>query len=104
MVVKQLEKIGSPDNVLPFLEKVKKGEEKLMGFGHRVYRTMDPRSKIIRKIADDVFAVVGRDPLIDTATALHDAASKDDYFVKRHLYANVDFWSGIIYKAMGFVS
>jgi citrate synthase len=98
-------RIGSPDNVPAFLEKVKQKKELLSGFGHRIYRTTDPRSKIIRKTAEDVFAVTGKDDaLLQTAMALHDAANKDEYFVSRRLYANVDFWSGLIYRACGFAS
>ncbi|KAG1823946.1 citrate synthase-like protein [Suillus subaureus] len=101
-VIRMLVSIGSPKNVPAFLEAVKKRQKVLSGFGHRVYKTSDPRSFIIRKVADEVFAVTGRDPLLDTAMALHDAALKDDYFVSRKLAPNVDFWSGLIYRAMGF--
>lgn len=101
-VIRMLLSIGSPKNVPAFLEAVKKRQKVLSGFGHRVYKTSDPRSFIIRKVADEVFAVTGRDPLLDTAMALHDAALKDDYFVSRKLAPNVDFWSGLIYRAMGF--
>ncbi|OAX37292.1 hypothetical protein K503DRAFT_771644 [Rhizopogon vinicolor AM-OR11-026] len=101
-VIRMLLSIGSPKNVPAFLEAVKKREKVLSGFGHRVYKTSDPRSFIIRKVADEVFAVTGRDPLLDTAMALHDAALKDEYFVSRKLAPNVDFWSGLIYRAMGF--
>ncbi|KIK11160.1 hypothetical protein PISMIDRAFT_530643 [Pisolithus microcarpus 441] len=101
-VIRMLVSIGSPNNVPTFLAAVKRREKVLSGFGHRVYKTSDPRSFIIRKIADEVFAVTGPDPLLDTAMALHDAALKDDYFVSRKLAPNVDFWSGLIYRAMGF--
>ncbi|KAH7930202.1 hypothetical protein BV22DRAFT_1055505 [Leucogyrophana mollusca] len=101
-VIRMLISIGSPENVPAFLEAVKKREKVLSGFGHRVYKTSDPRSYIIRKVADEVFAVTGKDELLDTAMALHDAAIKDDYFVSRKLAPNVDFWSGLIYRAMGF--
>ncbi|KAG2138210.1 citrate synthase-like protein [Suillus cothurnatus] len=101
-VIRMLISIGSPKNVPAFLEAVKKRQKVLSGFGHRVYKTSDPRSFIIRKVADEVFAVTGRDPLLDTAMALHDAALQDDYFVSRKLAPNVDFWSGLIYRAMGF--
>ncbi|KAI5478794.1 citrate synthase [Pseudohyphozyma bogoriensis] len=101
-VIRMLIAIGSPENVPSYLEKVKRKEVVLSGFGHRVYRTSDPRSKIIKQTAEEVFKVTGRDPLLDTAIALHDAAIKDDYFVSRRLYPNVDFWSGLIYRAMGF--
>ncbi|KAM0792891.1 hypothetical protein ACM66B_002653 [Microbotryomycetes sp. NB124-2] len=103
-VIKMLIKLGSPEAVPEFLEKVKRKEEVLSGFGHRIYRTTDPRSKIIRKIAEEVFAVTGRDKLLETALALQAAAEKDEYFIKRRLGANVDFFSGIIYRAMGFPS
>ncbi|KIJ13449.1 Si-synthase [Paxillus involutus ATCC 200175] len=101
-VIRMLISIGSPENVPAFLAAVKRREKVLSGFGHRVYKTSDPRSFIIRKVADEVFAVTGPDPLLDTAMALHDAALKDDYFVSRKLAPNVDFWSGLIYRAMGF--
>jgi len=101
-VIRMLVSIGSPENVPEFLAAVKRREKVLSGFGHRVYKTSDPRSFIIRKVADEVFAVTGVDPLLKTAMALHDAALKDDYFVSRRLAPNVDFWSGLIYRAMGF--
>lgn len=101
-VIRMLVAIGSPENVPAYLAAVKRREKVLSGFGHRVYKTSDPRSFIIRKIADEVFAVTGPDPLLDTAMALHDAALKDEYFVSRKLGPNVDFWSGLIYRAMGF--
>ncbi|KAL7005513.1 hypothetical protein EMMF5_004918 [Cystobasidiomycetes sp. EMM_F5] len=94
--------IGSPDNVLEYIEKVKKKEKVLSGFGHRIYRTSDPRSFIIRKTAEEVFAITGTNPLLATARRLHDEALKDEYFVKRRLYPNVDFWSGLIYQSLGF--
>ncbi|EIM90879.1 peroxysomal citrate synthase [Stereum hirsutum FP-91666 SS1] len=101
-VIRMLISIGSPENVPAFLESVKRREKVLSGFGHRVYKTSDPRSFIIRKTADEVFKVTGKDELLDTAMALHDAAIKDEFFVKRKLAPNVDFWSGLIYRAMGF--
>lgn len=101
-VIRMIERIGSVEAVPEFLEKVKRKEELLFGFGHRVYRNTDPRSKIIREVAEMVFEACGREPLIEVATALRDAALKDEFFVKRRLYPNVDFWSGLIYKAMGF--
>jgi citrate synthase len=101
-VIRMIEKIGTVENVPVFLEKVKQRKELLFGFGHRVYRNTDPRSTIIRQVADVVFTVCGREPLIEVATALRDAALKDEFFVSRRLYPNVDFWSGLIYKAMGF--
>jgi citrate synthase len=81
---------------------VKKGEMRLMGFGHRVYKNYDPRARIIKRIADEVFEVTGRNPLLDIALELERIALNDDYFVSRRLYPNVDFYSGIIYQAMGF--
>ncbi|KAI0279723.1 peroxysomal citrate synthase [Russula aff. rugulosa BPL654] len=100
-VIRMLISIGSPENVPAFLESVKRREKVLSGFGHRVYKTSDPRSFIIRQTADEVFKVTGKDELLETAMALHDAAIKDEYFVKRKLAPNVDFWSGLIYRAMG---
>lgn len=101
-VIRMLVSIGSPENVPAFIEAVKRREKTLSGFGHRVYKTSDPRSFIVRKTADEVFKVTGRDALLETAMALHDAAMKDEYFIKRKLAPNVDFWSGLIYRAMGF--
>jgi citrate synthase len=101
-VVKMLTKIGSLDNVNAYVETVKQGKVLLEGFGHRVYKNFDPRATIIKKTADDVFAVTGKNPLLDIALKLEEVALKDDYFVSRHLYPNVDFYSGLIYQAMGF--
>jgi len=101
-VLRMLERIGSAENVPAFVERVKRREEKLMGFGHRVYKNYDPRARIIRKVAEEVFSIVGREPLIEVATALEKYALSDSYFVERKLYPNVDFYSGLIYKAMGF--
>jgi citrate synthase len=101
-VLHMLEDIESVDAIPAFLEKVKEKKKKLMGFGHRVYHNYDPRAKIIRKIAYEVFEVCGKEPLIEVAVALEQAALSDDYFIKRKLYPNVDFYSGLIYKAMGF--
>jgi citrate synthase len=81
---------------------VKKGEMKLMGFGHRVYKNYDPRARIIKQVAEEVFEVTGRNPKIDVALELEKIALSDEYFIKRKLYPNVDFYSGIIYQAMGF--
>jgi citrate synthase len=81
---------------------VKRGDVRLQGFGHRVYKNYDPRAKIIKKIADDVFRVTGTNPLLDIALELEQIALNDDYFVEKKLYPNVDFYSGIIYQAMGF--
>eukprot|EP00820_Chromera_velia_P016773 Cvel_26263.t1-p1 / transcript=Cvel_26263.t1 / gene=Cvel_26263 / organism=Chromera_velia_CCMP2878 / gene_product=Citrate synthase, peroxisomal, putative / transcript_product=Citrate synthase, peroxisomal, putative / location=Cvel_scaffold3098:9177-20022(-) / protein_length=415 / sequence_SO=supercontig / SO=protein_coding / is_pseudo=false len=101
-VVRMLETIGSKEEVPKFIESVKKGEKKLMGFGHRVYKNYDPRAKLIRRLADEVFDVVGREPLVEVAMELERVALSDEYFVKRKLYPNVDFYSGLIYKALGF--
>ncbi|KAJ7067036.1 peroxysomal citrate synthase [Mycena amicta] len=101
-VIRMLISIGKPENVPAFIEAVKKREKVLSGFGHRVYKTSDPRSFLVRKTADEVFKITGKDELLETAMALHDAAMKDDYFVSRKLAPNVDFCSGLIYRAMGF--
>ena len=101
-VVKLLQEIGSVANVPTYIDRVKKGEFRLMGFGHRVYKNYDPRARIIKKVADDVFSVTGSDPLLDIALKLEEVALRDDYFVSRKLYPNVDFYSGIIYRAMRF--
>src|SRR5690606_31304549 len=100
-VLRMLEKIGSKDNITPFLSRVRSGEERLMGFGHRVYKNYDPRARIIKRIADEVFEVTGRNPLLDIALEIEKIALEDEYFVKRKLYPNVDFYSGLIYQAMG---
>jgi citrate synthase len=97
-----LNAIGDVKNVPAFIEKVKKGEGRLMGFGHRVYKNYDPRAKIIKKTADEVFAVTGVNPLLKIALELERIALQDDYFVSRKLYPNVDFYSGLIYEALGF--
>lgn len=99
-VLRMLEAIGDVKNVSSFIEKVKSREALLMGFGHRVYKNYDPRARIIKKIADDVFNVTGRNRLIDIALELERIALSDDFFVSRKLYPNVDFYSGIIYQAM----
>jgi len=101
-VLRMLEQIGSVKNVPATIERVKKGEMLLMGFGHRIYKNYDPRARIIKRIADEVFEVTGRNPLLEIAVELERIALQDDYFVKRKLYPNVDFYSGIIYQAMGF--
>jgi citrate synthase len=101
-VVRMLSEIGSIENVPAFVESVKAGEGRLMGFGHRVYKSFDPRATIIKKVADDVFDVTGKNPLLDIALALEDVALKDSYFIDRKLYPNVDFYSGLIYQALGF--
>ena len=101
-VLRMLGEIGSKEKVPEFLKKVKAREALLMGFGHRVYKSYDPRAKIIRQTAEQVFSVTGRNPLLDIALELERIALEDDFFVKRRLYPNVDFYSGIIYQAMGF--
>jgi len=101
-VLRMLEEIGSKANVPDFIRKVKAGEGRLMGFGHRVYKNYDPRARIIKRIAEEVFEVTGRNRKIDMAVELERIALEDEYFVKRKLYPNVDFYSGIIYEAMGF--
>ncbi len=101
-VLKMLNDIGHIDNVPAFIESVKAGHGKLMGFGHRVYKNFDPRATIIKKTAYDVFQVTGKNPLLDIALKLEEVALADDYFKSRKLYPNVDFYSGLIYQAMGF--
>jgi len=101
-VLKMLDEIGSKDKVPAYIKKVKEGGFKLMGFGHRVYKNYDPRAKIIRWCAEQVFEVTGRNPKLEIALELERIALEDDYFVKRKLYPNVDFYSGIMYQAMGF--
>jgi citrate synthase len=101
-VLKMLDEIGSKDHVPAYIKRVKEGQIKLMGFGHRIYKNYDPRAKIIRWSAEQVFQVTGRSPKLDIALELERIALEDDYFVKRKLYPNVDFYSGIMYQAMGF--
>jgi citrate synthase len=101
-VIRMLMEIGSVDRVPEYIQKFKNGDGRLMGFGHRVYKNYDPRAKIIKRVAYEVFEVTGKNPLIDIALELERIALQDDYFVKRKLYPNVDFYSGIIYQAMGF--
>ena len=101
-VLKMLDEIGSRENVPAYIKKVKDGHGKLMGFGHRVYKNYDPRAKIIKWTAEQVFQVTGRNPKLDIALELERVALEDEYFIKRKLYPNVDFYSGIIYQAMGF--
>jgi citrate synthase len=96
-----LTEIGDVRNIPEHIERVKKGEVRLMGFGHRVYKNYDPRAKIIKQTADEVFEVTGHNPLLDIALELEKIALEDDYFVERKLYPNVDFYSGLIYQAMG---
>ena len=101
-VLRMLELIGDKKNIPDFIKKVKDGQGRLMGFGHRVYKNYDPRAKIIKKTAYEVFDLVGRNPMLDIALELEKIALEDDYFVSRKLYPNVDFYSGIIYQALGF--
>ncbi len=101
-VLRMLMEIGSKDRVPQYIERVKSGEFRLMGFGHRVYKNYDPRAKIVKRIAYEVFEVTGKNPLLDIALELERIALEDEYFVKRKLYPNVDFYSGLIYQAMGF--
>jgi len=100
-VLRMLAQIGDVKNVPDFVERVKAGEGRLMGFGHRVYKNYDPRARIIKETADAVFAVTGRNPLLDIALELEKIALEDEYFVSRKLYPNVDFYSGLIYQALG---
>jgi citrate synthase len=101
-VLRMLDEIGSKDRVPAYIEQIKAGHGKLMGFGHRVYKNYDPRARIIKQVAEEVFEVTGRNPKLDIALELERIALEDDFFVKRKLYPNVDFYSGIIYQAMGF--
>ena len=101
-VIKMLTEIGSIDQVPAFIEAVKQGQGRLQGFGHRVYKNYDPRATIIKRTADQVFDVTGKNPLLDIALKLEEIALKDEYFTSRRLYPNVDFYSGLIYQAMGF--
>ena len=96
-----LRRIGTKENIPAFMEGVKAGNERLMGFGHRVYKNFDPRATIIKKACDDVFEVTGVNPLLAIAQELEQIALNDEYFVKRKLYPNVDFYSGLIYEALG---
>ncbi|HXW05692.1 MAG TPA: citrate synthase [Vicinamibacterales bacterium] len=101
-VLRMLTEVGSISHVPEFIKRVKGGEGRLMGFGHRVYKSYDPRAKIIKQVADQVFEVTGKNPLLEIALELERIALEDDYFIKRKLYPNVDFYSGLIYQAMGF--
>jgi citrate synthase len=100
-VLRMLHEIGDKKNISDFLKQVEAGQRRLMGFGHRVYKNYDPRARIIKQVADEVFEVTGRNPLLDVALELEHIALEDEYFVSRKLYPNVDFYSGIIYQAMG---
>ena len=99
-VIRMLRTIGSKDKIPAYIERVKRGELRLMGFGHRIYKSYDPRARIIKRIADEVFDLTGKNPLVDIAIELERIALQDDYFVSRKLYPNVDFYSGIIYEAL----
>jgi citrate synthase len=101
-VLRMLREIGSVDQVPAYVRRVKEGEFRLMGFGHRVYKNYDPRARIVKQVAEDVFKVTGMNPLLEIAVELERIALEDDYFVGKRLYPNVDFYSGIIYQAMGF--
>jgi citrate synthase len=101
-VLKMLDEIGTKENVPAYIRHIKDGHGKLMGFGHRVYKNFDPRAKIIKQVADEVFGVTGHNPKLEIALELEKIALQDEYFIKRRLYPNVDFYSGIIYQAVGF--
>jgi citrate synthase len=101
-VLRMLDEIGTADRAAEFVERAKRGEFRLMGFGHRVYKNYDPRARFLKAMAEQVLEVTGRSPLLDLAMQLEKIALEDEYFVKRKLYPNVDFYSGIIYQAMGF--
>ncbi|MFN2317134.1 MAG: citrate synthase [Gemmatimonadales bacterium] len=101
-VLRMLDEIGDAKQIPGFIERVKKGEGRLMGFGHRVYKSYDPRAKLIKQVADDVFAQTGLNPKLEIALELERIALEDDYFISRKLYPNVDFYSGLIYQAMGY--
>jgi citrate synthase len=101
-VLKMLQEIGTKNHIPDYIKRVKSGEVRLMGFGHRVYKNYDPRARIIKRTADEVFEVTRRNPLLDIALELERIALDDEYFIKRKLYPNVDVYSGIIYQAMGF--
>jgi citrate synthase len=100
-VLRMLKRIKHRDNIPEFVKGVKDGKQRLMGFGHRVYKNYDPRARIIKKAAEDVFEVTGRNPLLDIALELEQIALEDEYFIDRKLYPNVDFYSGLIYEALG---
>jgi len=103
-VLQMLDEIGTKDRIPAFIEKCKRGEGRLMGFGHRVYKSYDPRAKLIKKVAYDVFEQTGMNPMLEIAIELEQIALKDEYFISRKLYPNVDFYSGLIYQAMGYPS
>jgi citrate synthase len=101
-VLRMLLDIGSIANIPAYIKRVQSGEKRLMGFGHRIYKNYDPRARIIKRVASEVFEVMGRNPLLDIALEVERIALEDDYFVKRKLYPNVDFYTGLIYQSMGF--
>jgi citrate synthase len=101
-VLRMLNRIGDVKNVPDFIQRVKNREERLMGFGHRVYKAYDPRASIIKRTADEVFEVTGHNPLLEIALELEKIALNEDFFISRNLYPNVDFYSGLIYQALGF--
>jgi len=101
-VLRMLDEIGSKDRVPAYIQQIKAGRGRLMGFGHRVYKNYDPRARIIKQVAEEVFEITGRNPKLDIALELERIALEDEFFIKRKLYPNVDFYSGIIYQAMGF--
>ena len=101
-VLRMLDEIGDKKNIPAFIEQVKAGEGRLMGFGHRVYKSYDPRAKLIKQVADEVFEETGLNPKLEIAVELERIALSDEYFIKRKLYPNVDFYSGLIYQAMGY--
>jgi citrate synthase len=101
-VLQMLDEIGDKKNIPAFIDKVKGGTGRLMGFGHRVYKSYDPRAKLIKKVAYDVFEQTGLNPKLEIALELERIALEDEYFIKRKLYPNVDFYSGLIYQAMGY--
>jgi len=100
-VLRMLDAIGTKENIPQFIQDVKNRKKMLMGFGHRVYKSYDPRAKIVKRTAEEVFAIVGKEPILEVAMELERIALSDEFFIKRQLYPNVDFYSGIIYKALG---
>ena len=101
-VLRMLQEIKSVENIPQFIQDVKNKKRKLMGFGHRVYKNYDPPARLVKKVAEEVFTLVGREPLVDIAMKLEEIALKDEYFISKKLYPNVDFYTGVIYKALGF--
>jgi len=97
-----LDAIGTKENIPKYIEDVKNKKKVLFGFGHRIYKSYDPRAKIVKQIAEEVFDIIGKEPLVDLAIEMERIALTDKYFIDRKLYPNVDFYTGVIYKAMGF--